>query len=151
MRFLLFYQYPIFKSFCSLFFFCFFFCFCLFVLFVFLFVCLFVCLFSVQGHLLVQSRPEILFGNTSVVEGSVIWLYCEVNSIATTLTAFWNKDTRVLIEDVPHIRMRNSTSDSSTTFFLVIDNFQMSDSGRYQCVIQNGQDEGNGRVFNLNG
>ena len=111
----------------------------------------FLCLFAVQGQLLVQSRPEILFGSTSVVKGSVIWLYCEVNSIATNLTAFWNKDMDVLIEDVPHIRMRTRTSGSSTTFVLVIDNFQMADSGMYQCVIQKGQDEGNGRVFNLSG
>ena len=90
-------------------------------------------------NLTVTSLPAVLFngGNQTIVEGSVIWLYCEVNSIAPTLTVTWNMNSVPLVQDVPHIRMRSSTSISSSTFLLVVDNFQAPDNGIYQCIAQN--------------
>ena len=86
----------------------------------------------------VTSLPAVLFdgGSQTIVEGSVIWLYCQVNSTDPTLTVTWNKDSVPVVLDVPHIRTRSSTSASSSTFLLVVDNFQPSDGGMYQCTAQ---------------
>ena len=48
----------------------------------------------VQGQLTVTSLPAVLFngGSQSIVEGSVIWLYCEVDSVSSSLMVTWNKD-----------------------------------------------------------
>ena len=56
------------------------------------------------------SLPDALFngGSQTVVEGSVFWLYCQVNSRTPTVTATWTKDSVPLVQDVPHIRMRSS-------------------------------------------
>ena len=86
-----------------------------------------------------------------MVEGSVVWLYCEVNSTESTLTVTWNKDNILLVQDVPHIRIRNSTSDTSTTFLLVVDNFQASDNGTYQCTAQDKGATANGTALTLTG
>ena len=108
-----------------------------------------------QASLTVQSRPEILLGdNRRIVEGSSIWLYCEVNSRDNALSTSWIKNGSVLEEDVPHIRMRSLTSattSSSMTFLLVIDNFESTDSGGYQCVIQLGVEVERGSLFSLTG
>ena len=116
-----------------------------------------VCLY-INGHACtfiatVTSLPAVLFsgGSQRIVEGSVIWLYCEVNSRASTFTVTWNKDNVPLVQDVPHIRIRNSTSDTSTTFLLVVDNFQASDNGTYQCTAQNGTTTANGTALTLTG
>ena len=97
------------------------------------------------------SLPAVLFsgGSQRIVEGSVVWVYCEVNSKALTVT--WNKDSVPLVHDPPHIRIRNSTSDTSITFLLVVDNFQASDNGKYQCTAQNGTTTTNGTVLTLTG
>ena len=78
-----------------------------------------------------------------------MWLYCEVNSISSTLSVTWNKDGGTLVQDVPHIRLRTSTSSTSTTLLLVIDNVVSSDTGIYQCTARNGQETANGIVFNM--
>ena len=97
------------------------------------------------------SHPAVLFNGTSqrIMEGSVVLLYCEVNYNASTVT--WNKDNIPLVQDVPHIRMRNSTSDTSITFLLVVDNFWASDNGTYQCTAQNGTTTANGTALTLTG
>ena len=99
------------------------------------------------------SLPAALFtgGSRTVVEGSVIWLYCEVSSTAPTLTVTWNKNSVPLVQDVPRIIMRSSTSGSSTTFLLAVDNFQVSDSGTYQCTVQDGTSTGMGDMLTLTG
>ena len=91
-----------------------------------------------HGQLTVTSLPAVLFdgGSQSIVEGSVIWLYCQVNSTSPTLTVTWTKDSVPVVLDVPHIRMRRSTSASSTILILIVDNFQSSDTGMYQCTAQ---------------
>ena len=95
---------------------------------------------GVQGQLTVTSLPAALFngGSQTVVEGSVVWLYCQVNSKTPTVRATWAKDSVPLVQDVPHIRMRSSQTDTDTTFLLVVDTFQSSDSGVYQCTVQDG-------------
>ena len=71
------------------------------------------------------------------MEGSVVWLYCRVNSISPSLRVTWSKDSDPLVQDVPHVRMRRSTSDAvSSTFFLIVDIFTSSDTGTYQCTAQ---------------
>ena len=99
------------------------------------------------------SLPAVLFNgvNQSIVEGSVIWLYCEVNSVSPSLTVTWNKDNIPLEQDVPHIRMRSSNTTSSSTFLLVVDNFQSSDDGTYQCIAEDGAMRGNGASLTLTG
>ncbi len=100
------------------------------------------------------SLPTSLFNNgaRSIVEGSVIWLFCEVNSTADTLTATWSKDGAILEQDTPHIRLRNSNTSSATTLLLVIDYVELSDAGLYQCTAMNGQEfSATGMVFNMTG
>ena len=96
---------------------------------------------AVDQYLTVTSLPAVLFdgGSQSIVEGSVIWLYCQVNSTSPTLTVTWTKDSVPVVLDVPHIRMRRSTSASSTILILIVDNFQSSDTGMYQCTAQEEQ------------
>ena len=93
---------------------------------------------AVHGQLAVTSLPAVLFagGSQTVVEGSVVWLYCVVNSTDPTLTVTWNKDGVPVVLDVPHLRTRRTSTTSSTTLLLVVENFQPSDSGTYQCSAQ---------------
>ena len=105
---------------------------------------------GVQGQLTtVTSLPEVLFngGSQDIVEGSVVWLYCEVDTVTVT----WNKDSEPLVQDVPHIHMETSSSDSSTTFLLMVDDFQTSDSGVYQCTAQEGAVTAMGTALTLTG
>ena len=99
------------------------------------------------------SLPAVLFngGSQSIVEGSVIWLYCEVDSVSPSLRVTWNKDNVPLIQDVPHVRMRNSSTTSSSTFLLIVDNFQSPDGGTYQCSAEDGVMTGNGSTLILTG
>ena len=49
------------------------------------------------------SLPALFSGSgQTVVEGSVIWLYCKASSTSPTLTVTWNKDNTEIVEDVPH-------------------------------------------------
>ena len=82
---------------------------------------------------------------------SVVWLYCQVNSISPALTVTWNKDSIPLGLDVPHIRMRRSSDATSTTFLLVVDTFTASDNGTYQCFAENGGDTAMGTSLTLTG
>ena len=85
------------------------------------------------------------------MEGSVIWFYCEVNSASSTLSVTWNKDGGQLVQDVPHIILKNSTTSSWTTLLLVLDNRVSSDAGLYQCTAQDGQDTATGTILNITG
>ena len=89
-----------------------------------------------------------------MVEGSVIQLYCSVESTAASFS--WTKDGSPVVIDVPHLRERTSndrTSNDSTmtTSVLTVDNFQSSDTGRYQCSASDGMRTGNGMNVTLNG
>ena len=108
---------------------------------------------QVQAQLSVTYLPDTLFSGstTSVVEGSVLWLYCEVNSTSTSLSVSWSKDGGSLVQDVPHIRLRISTSSSSTTLLLVVDNVVSSDAGVYQCSAKNGLVISAGSSISLSG
>ena len=98
------------------------------------------------------SLPALFSGSgQTVVEGSVIWLYCEASSASPTLTVTWNKDNTEIVEDVPRIFTRRSTSASSTTFLLGMDNLQVSDGGTYQCSVQDGADTVTGGIVTLTG
>ena len=99
------------------------------------------------------SLPDTLFSgsSTSVVEGSVLWLYCEVNSTSSSLCVTWFKDGGSLVQDVPHIRLRTSTSSSSTTLLLVLDNAVYSDAGVYQCTAQDGPVNSAGKASSISG
>ena len=85
------------------------------------------------------------------MEGSVIWLYCEVNLVSSTLSVTWNKDGGQLVQDVPHIILKTSTTSSSTTLLLVLDNVVSSDAGLYQCTAQDGQDTATGTILTITG
>ena len=81
----------------------------------------------------------------------MLWLYCDVNSISSSLLVAWSKDGGSLVQDVPHIRLRTSTSSSSTTLLLVLDNMVSSDAGVYQCTAQDGLDTASGNELNITG
>ena len=85
------------------------------------------------------------------MEGSVIWLYCEVNSSSSALSVTWNKDGGQLVQDVPHIILRTSNTSSSTTLLLVVDDVVSYDAGLYQCTAQDGQDTVTGTTLNITG
>ena len=73
-----------------------------------------------NADLQVTSLPSVLFhsngGLHNVVEGSVIQLYCSVES--TTASFTWTKDGNPVVIDVPHLRER--TSNDSTTVTSVL-------------------------------
>ncbi len=100
----------------------------------------------------VTSFPDLQFReHKSIVEGSVLWLYCEVNSISSTLSVTWNKNGGQLVQDVPHIRLRTTNTSSSTILLLVIDNVVSSDAGVYQCTARDGQDYVSENNFTMTG
>ena len=108
-----------------------------------------------KAQLSVTSLPDILFSGSNptrgIVERSVMWLYCEVNSISSTLSVTWNNDGGQLVQDVPHIILKTSTTSSSTTLLLVLDNVVFSDAGLYQCTAQDMQDIATGTILNITG
>ena len=102
-----------------------------------------------------SSFPSLLFdgGSHDIVEGSVVWLYCEVTSTSPSLRVTWNKDSVPLVQDVPHVRIRTTTSTTTTTSILIVDNFQdsLSDGGVYQCIAEDQGTTGNGTALTLTG
>ena len=105
------------------------------------------------SSIMVTSLPTVLFagGSRIIVEGSVVWLYCQVNSKGVTVTGTWTKDNVSLVQDVPHIRTRTSRGNDDTTFLLVMDTFQGSDSGVYQCTAEEGGEMAMGTALTLTG
>ena len=86
-----------------------------------------------------HSLPEVIFsnGSASIVQGSVVWLFCVIYSTSPTLTLSWSypQDPNI---GIPHVRMRKYTSDANkTTLLLVVDSFQSYDNGNYQCTAEN--------------
>ncbi len=52
----------------------------------------------------------------------------------------WRKNNIPLVQDIPRIRIQLSNTTYITKLLLVIDNFQGSDSGIYQCrAVQGGE------------
>ena len=111
--------------------------------------------YTVQAQMSVTTLPNSLYNQSSrVVEGSVIWLVCDVNSVSNTLSVTWNKDGRQLVQDVPHTVIRRSlmtNSFSTTTLMLTIDTVVSSDAGMYQCTAQDGQETANGDTIPFTG
>ena len=99
------------------------------------------------------SFPDVLFSNENqvIVEGSVVWLYCRVNSVSSFLIVNWMRSNDLLVQDVPHIRIRRSNEDSFSTVLLVVDNFTDLDNGIYQCIVQDGRSTYRGRSLTLMG
>jgi hypothetical protein len=66
----------------------------------------------------------------------VLFFYCQINATTTSQeTITWTRDGATLKHDVPHIRIRASTSSANfTSLLLVVDSFQDADSGVYQCI-----------------
>ena len=79
----------------------------------------------------------------------MIQLYCSVES--TTATFSWNKDRNPVVIDVPHLRERTTNDSTTTTSVLTVDNFQSSDTGRYQCFAKDGMSTGDGQTVDLIG
>ena len=96
------------------------------------------------------TYPTALFTREAqiVALGSVIRLYCEVNSIDLR-SVVWLKDDTTLVQDVPHIRLRNFTSLHSTTLILVIDNYRRPDAGAYHCAAQRDMEVATGKQLLL--
>ena len=102
-------------------------------------------LLAVLGQLEVTSLPEALFqannGTHNVVEGSVIQLYCSVESSNATFS--WTKDRCQVVTDFSHLRVRTCNDSTTTTSVLTIDNFQPSDNGTYRCMVTDEESTGN--------
>ncbi len=108
---------------------------------------------------LVLTGPEALVSSSgTVVEGSVIQIYCTVED-DTTATFTWTLNGSSLLNDPPHIRIREDNlpersasllTDDSTSM-LTVDNFRESDNGVYQCTATSGATSGNGTAVTLTG
>ncbi len=92
-----------------------------------------------------------------MVEGSLIQIYCTVED-DTTVTFTWTLNGSSLLNDPPHIRIREDNrpehsasllTDDSTSV-LTVDNFRASDDGVYQCNTS-GATSGNGAAVTLTG
>ena len=115
---------------------------------------LYSCSLGVQAQsLVVTSRPSVLFltngGVQNIVAGSVIQLYCSVQS--STATFSWTKDGRPVVMDVPHLRERTCNDSTNATSVLTVDNFQSGDNGTYQCRAVDGSTAGHGDNIALRG
>ena len=103
--------------------------------------------------LLIKLLPAVLFqtngGVHNVVAGSIIQLYCSVRS--TTASFSWTKDGRPVVVDVPHLRERTGNDSATATSVLIVNNFQSSDSGSYQCMAVDGNSTGQGESIELRG
>ena len=111
------------------------------------------CKFNYPTDLQVTSLPTVLFqsngGQHNVVEGSVIQLYC---SVETTTAAFsWFKNRNPLVLNVPRLRERTTNDSTTTTSVLTIENFQSRDTGMYHCSAKHGLRIGNGMNVMLYG
>ena len=109
---------------------------------------------AVNGQsLIITSLPESLFGASggvhSVVEGSVIQLYCSVEPVNATVS--WTKDNVQVIIDVPHLRVRTSSNGTHNTSVLTLDNFRSGDNGMYQCHAMSGGVTESGSTVSLTG
>jgi hypothetical protein len=107
---------------------------------------------GVRAPFFVASFPDLLFsgGSRTIVEGSAVWLYCLVTS-RRPLVMTWEKDGIPLVQDVPHIRMRRSQDGEVVTYLLVVEPFQSSDSGAYQCTAWLDKEERSGNSLTLAG
>ena len=89
---------------------------------------------------IITSLPESLFGASggvhSVVEGSVIQLYCSVE-LAIAIVSWTRENVQVII-DVPHLCVRTSSNGTHNTSVLTLDNFRSGDDGTYQCHAMSG-------------
>ena len=108
---------------------------------------------AVLSQLTVTSLPAVIFepngGTHNVIEGSVIQLYCSVQS--TTATFSWTKDGDSVVIDISHVRERTCNDSTSTTSVLTIEGFQSSDNGMYQCMAVDGAMSGSGNTVTLVG
>ena len=108
---------------------------------------------------MVLTRPEALVSSSgSVIEGSVIQIYCTVED-DTAVTFIWTLNGSSLLNDPPHIRIREDNlpersasllTDDSTSL-LTVDNFRASDDGVYQCTATSGATSENGAIVTLTG
>ncbi len=112
-----------------------------------------------HSQLTVLTGPEALVSSSgSVVEESVIQIYCTVED-DTTVTFTWTLNGSSLLNDPPHIRIREDNrpersasllTDDSTSV-LTVDSFGVSDDGVYQCTATSGATSGNGTAITLTG
>ena len=87
------------------------------------------------------------------MQRSVAWLYCIIDSVSHTLRMEWKKDGFKIVEDIFHIRTRKVKSSTlgRTSLILIVDYFQASDGGSYQCFAENNGRIVRGSALNLTG
>ena len=88
-----------------------------------------------------ESLPSILFNRTDdevigLMEGSSLWLYCNVNSSSSNVVVKWTKNGRELMLNLPHIYTATYRSFTYTTSLLVIEDIVLDDVGVYQCSVR---------------
>ena len=79
----------------------------------------------------------------------MIQLYCTVES--TSVTFSWTKDGSPVVINVPHLFERTCNDSTTTKSALIIDGFQSSYNGTYQCMATDGQESCNGNIATLTG
>jgi hypothetical protein len=85
------------------------------------------------------------------VEGSEVWLFCEVNSREPLVAVTWTKYGLPLVQDVPHIQFRRTQEGTVSIYLLAVDAFQTSDNGVYQCAAQSVTERKTGTDLTLTG
>ena len=112
---------------------------------------------AVSAQLVVNTLPNVLFQDEDmthkIVSGSVIQLYCSATSTTATPIITWTSGGMAVVNDPPHIRVRNSTNNTemSATSSLVIDNFGPLDDGNYACHVTDGTATADKATIIING
>ena len=112
---------------------------------------------AVSAQLVVTTLPNVLFEDEDmthkIVSGSVIQLFCSATSTTATPIITWTSGGMAVINDPPHIRIRNSSNNTemSATTSLLIDNFGPPDDGNYACHVTDGTATADKATIIING
>ena len=85
------------------------------------------------------------------MEGTSLWLYCEVNSVKDSVDIKWTMNGMELVKDLPHVYTTSSSSESHTIAIVVVDGINIDDEGVYLCSVKDGKRIHNGTMLTFKG